>query len=62
MREAARSGVQLGLLRFSDHWFHRVSTYNKLMLSLDFYVRFSAYGYLLVYQLDAWVFSDELDN
>ena len=62
MLEAARSGVQLSLVRFSDHWFRSVSTYNKLMLSVDFYERFSVYEYLLVYQLDAWVFSDELDN
>lgn len=62
LREAARSGVQLSLVRFSDHWFRSVSTYNKLMLSVDFYERLSMYEYLLIYQLDAWVFSDELDS
>ena len=35
--------------------------YNKLMLSKEFYSNFLEYEYLLIYQLDAWVFKDELD-
>ena len=62
LREAALAGVRLSLVRFSDHWFRSVSTYNKLMLSVDFYERLSMYEYLLIYQLDAWVFSDALDS
>jgi hypothetical protein len=31
------------------------------MLSLDLYQRFTGFEYILLYQLDAWVFRDELD-
>ena len=34
--------------------------YSKLLLSPEFYARFSGYEYLLVYQLDAFVFHDSL--
>ncbi len=45
---------------FDKAFFSDVSGYNKLMLSKGFYQRFSKYTYLLIYQLDAWVFSDAL--
>ncbi|MBP5515592.1 MAG: hypothetical protein J6X86_01460 [Bacteroidales bacterium] len=32
------------------------------MLDKHFYQRFAEYEYMLVYQLDAWVFRDELDD
>lgn len=48
------------LERFNPFYFESVLTYNKLLLSLHFYKRFSAYKYMLVYQTDAWVFRDEL--
>lgn len=34
--------------------------YSKLLLTPEFYERFSTYEYLLLYQLDAFVFSDRL--
>ena len=34
--------------------------YSKLLLTPDFYERFTGYEYLLLYQLDAFVFSDRL--
>jgi hypothetical protein len=46
--------------RFKKHYFENVNGYNKLMLSLEFYQRFSKYEYILIYQTDAWVFRDEL--
>jgi len=46
---------------FSSEYFKSISGYNQLMLSLDFYQRFSKYSYLLLYQLDAWVFEDKLN-
>lgn len=45
---------------FSDHCFGSLSAYNKLVLNEDFYRRFSMYEYMLIYQLDAYVFRDEL--
>ena len=46
---------------FNKTYFSSVKGYNKLMLTKDFYKRFHEYQYMLIYQLDAWVFRDELD-
>jgi len=45
---------------FDDAFFNGVSGYNRLMLSDGFYARFATYDYLLIHQLDAFVFRDEL--
>jgi hypothetical protein len=47
--------------RFDDHFFADINGYNQLMLQAGFYNRFSSYHYMLIYQLDAWIFRDELD-
>ena len=44
-----------------DTCFADVHGYSKLLLTPEFYERFSAYEYLLIYQLDAFVFSDQLN-
>lgn len=46
---------------FDGSFFRDVIGYNKLMLSKSFYERFAGYDYMLIYQLDAYVFRDELD-
>lgn len=46
--------------KFPDHYFKSVFGYNSLMLSSVFYERFSDSKYILIYQLDAFVFKDEL--
>jgi hypothetical protein len=46
--------------RFDDGFFADVAGYNRLMLDEGFYRRFRRRHYVLVYQLDAWVFRDEL--
>jgi hypothetical protein len=48
------------LERFDDAFFQSTETYSKLLLSDEFYQRFLAYDFLLIYQLDAFVFSDQL--
>lgn len=45
---------------FSNHYFTGIAGYNELMMSSAFYEAFAAYEYMLIYQLDAWVFKDEL--
>lgn len=45
---------------FSDEYFRSVLAYNKLMLAPRFYKTFNNYRYILLYQLDALVFSDQL--
>lgn len=45
---------------FDDAFFGGRLGYNRLMLSADFYERFRAHSHILVYQLDALVFRDDL--
>jgi hypothetical protein len=45
---------------FPEHYFQNVQGYNELMLSADFYERFLHYEFILIHQLDAFVFSDQL--
>ena len=47
--------------RFDNSFFDSIAGYNRLMLDNVFYSRFSNFKYMLIYQLDAWVFRDELD-
>ena len=47
--------------RFENKFFTSVSTYSHLLLTPEFYLRFQEYDYMLLYQLDAWVFRDELE-
>jgi hypothetical protein len=48
------------ITNFQDGFFADVQGYNRLMLSADFYKAFIDYEYILIYQLDAFVFKDEL--
>ncbi|MPR34272.1 hypothetical protein GBK04_13130 [Cytophagaceae bacterium SJW1-29] len=45
---------------FPDHFFTGTDSYNQLLTSPDFYQRFIEYDYVLIHQLDAYVFRDEL--
>lgn len=45
---------------FHTRFFDGIKGYNLLMLDKSFYMRFKEYKYMLIYQLDAWVFRDEL--
>src|ERR1035438_315900 len=44
---------------FEDKYFEGIKGYNSLMLSELFYSKFLDYEYILIYQLDAFVFKDE---
>lgn len=46
--------------RFDDRFFTDVQAYNRLMLSEEFYRAFTDVEYILIHQLDAFVFKDEL--
>ncbi len=46
--------------KFDDSYFKDILGYNKLLLSHEFYQRFSKYNYMLIHQLDCYVFSDRL--
>lgn len=45
---------------FKNEMFESVETYSELLLTPEFYNRFIQYKYMLIYQLDAFVFSDKL--
>lgn len=46
---------------FPQEFFQSVETYSRLMLSPEFYEKFFDYDFILIYQLDAFVFSDMLE-
>ena len=51
-----------GIIRFDDYYFSGIPGYNKLMLSAKFYEAFSDYDFILIHQLDSYVFRDELEH
>ncbi|WP_184544972.1 DUF5672 family protein [Mucilaginibacter sp. FT3.2] len=57
----ACEGAPFKLVTFSDFYFDNLAGYNQLMLSPDFYKTFIDYKFILIYQLDAYVFKDELN-
>lgn len=46
---------------FAPSYFKSVSSYSELLLTKEFYSRFNAYEFLLIYQLDAVVLRENLD-
>ena len=48
------------VVRFEDKYFDSVAHYSDLLLTEEFYERFRKYEYVLIYQLDAFVFADRL--
>lgn len=55
------SSEHIGELRF-EGWSGDYGEYNSLMMSAEFYRRFERYEYILLYQLDAFVFEDRLEH
>ena len=47
--------------RLAKGFFDGISSYNHLCKRWEFYNAFSSYQYILVYQLDCWVFADNID-
>ena len=45
---------------FDRKFFDSIKGYNKLCMDISFYERFSSYSYILIYQTDAFIFSDKL--
>ena len=50
------------IVRFDDSYFQSTKTYNQLLTNQEFYRAFTRFEYILIYQLDAYVFQDELLN
>jgi hypothetical protein len=51
---------RLERISFDDAYFQSVAGYNRLLVSEEFYEAFAAYEFILIHQLDAFVFRDEL--
>lgn len=49
-------------INFPDHYFSSIDAYSNLLLSPLFYETFSAFEYILIYQLDCLVFSRDLQK
>ena len=60
--EAATKYKFSEVVSFDNEYFKSIKGYNQLMLSAEFYGRFLAWEYLLIHQLDAFVFKDELET
>lgn len=54
--------VKLIIEYFDKENFDGIKGYNTLMLSEQFYQRFADYDYMLLYQLDAYVFENQLER
>lgn len=59
---ATKNHVKLRVEFFDESFFLNISSYNRLLLCRKFYERFSNYKYMLIYQLDAYVFNDSLEE
>lgn len=61
IKYCVKYGVNFSFEYFDDIFFKGTEGYNKLLLSEIFYKRFLDYKFILICQLDAWVFRDELN-
>lgn len=52
--------IEFRIQQFDDKYFKGLAEYSKLLLDVNFYKQFIDYEYILIYQLDAWVFKDKL--
>ena len=52
--------LSLDFLKFDDKYFESPKSYSRMLLDKNFYQQFSDYEYMLIYQLDAWVFENKL--
>ena len=58
---AAKHGVTLQKKLFDASLFANIDGYNRLTKDVNFYKAFSDFEFFLIYQPDAWVFSDQLE-
>lgn len=59
-QEVCGTEIAFQIKYFDDGFFKDITGYNKLMLSEHFYKTFLMFKFILIYQLDAFVFKDEL--
>ena len=59
---AKKMNVTVGFECFDRSFFKDAASYNRMLLSREFYLRFCDDDYLLIYQADGFVFKDELKD
>lgn len=59
--EEHKGSAVIEYTKFESRYFQDIKGYNSLLLSPSFYERFSGFEYMLIYQLDAFVFHDSLE-
>jgi len=52
--------IDLKKVEFDPDYFKSTATYSQLCISYDFYKAFDEYEYMLIYQLDCYLFKDEI--
>ncbi|WP_216904247.1 DUF5672 family protein [Synechococcus sp. CCY 9618] len=57
---AASAQLRVSTRSVPDGDLASVAAYNQLLMRADFYEMFAAWDYILVFQLDAWIFNDSL--
>lgn len=53
--------TNISFINLERKWFNSVMSYSKMLMQKWFYEMFSDYKYILVYQLDCYVFKDNLN-
>lgn len=54
-------GYKFKVKRFAKDFFNGITGYNQLCKRWEFYNAFNDYQFMLIYQLDCWIFSDNLE-
>lgn len=49
-------------IKVPNQWMDSIESYSKMLCSIEFYEKFIEFEYILVYQLDAFVFQDRLQE
>lgn len=60
-KEEVEQETDFNFISFNNHFFADLSGYNALCINKSFYKPFLEYSYILLYQLDAFAFRDDLD-
>ena len=55
-------GPEIKISTFADWYFKNIEGYNSLLLSLEFYEKFSNFDFILLVQLDALVLKNDLEK
>ena len=61
-REAIAGVSDFSIIHFQSHFFCSVQNYNRLMTTSLFYASFREWDYILLAQLDSWVFSPDIET